>query len=143
MVAIALHETEVEAGGTVYRALRDDVCFPYVVVGEGDEYEPVFEHGEPDGDGGTVLVNAFAVPADDDERFLASWHEARELLSRHHGYLGTRLHRAAEPSRFRYVNIARWSSPLMFSRAVRDPDFQRVAGAMGYESYPALYERLS
>ena len=90
---------------------------------------------------GTVtLINAFEVPPEADERFVAGWDAARRLLSGHRGYLGTRLHRSVGPADFRFVNVARWSSPLMFSRAIEQPEFREAAGALPFPSHPALYQ---
>jgi heme-degrading monooxygenase HmoA len=140
------------AGGALYRALRDDVDFRFVAVVPDDaqrpeapfrahtaRYEVAHEDGAPDGDEGVILVNPFAVPPDADERFLAGWHAAREALAAHRGYQGTRLHRSLAPADFRFVNVARWSSPLAFSRAVADPAFRAAAGALPFPSHPALY----
>jgi hypothetical protein len=38
------------------------------------------------------------------------------------------------------VNIARWSSPLMFSQAIERPEFREAAGALPFPSHPALYQ---
>jgi hypothetical protein len=62
------------------------------------------------------------------------------MLATQRGYLGTRLHRSVAAARFRYVNIARWSSPLMFSRAVQRPEVQQAAAALAFPSHPALYQ---
>jgi heme-degrading monooxygenase HmoA len=99
----------------------------------------VREHGRPDTSGGVVLINPFEVPEGEDERFLAGWDAARAALSRRRGYLGTRLHRSLGPADFRFVNVARWSSPLMFARALSEPDFQAAAQGMAFPSHPALY----
>src|SRR4051794_38657588 len=103
-------------------------------------YEVVHEDGAPDGREGVVLINTFEVPAGADEPFLAGWHRARDVLATRRGYLGTRLHRSLGPADYRFVNIARWSSPLMFSEAVGQPEFQQAASAMPFASHPALYE---
>jgi heme-degrading monooxygenase HmoA len=103
-------------------------------------YEVVYEDGAPDGSDGVVLINAFEVPTEADEPFLAGWHLARELLRAQPGYLGTRLHRSLGPADFRFVNIARWSSPLAFSKAIGQREFQQAASAMPFASHPALYE---
>jgi heme oxygenase (mycobilin-producing) len=150
----------------LHRALRSDVDFRFVNVARVDSpeawekavsdpafpganmpfrahralYEAVREDGTPDVEGGVVLVNPFEVPDGEDERFLAGWERARELLAQQRGYLGTRLHRSVGPADFRFVNIARWSSPLMFARALARPDFQRAAQAMPFSSHPALYQ---
>jgi heme-degrading monooxygenase HmoA len=139
---------------TLHRALRADADFRFVEVGEGDEagraagsvpahrgvYEVVREDATPDVEGGVVLINPFEVPAADDERFLAGWDRARGALTQQQGYLGTRLHHAAGPAHFRFVNIARWSSPLMFARALQRPEFGRAARAVPFASHPALYQ---
>jgi heme-degrading monooxygenase HmoA len=150
----------------LHRALREDVDFRFVNVARVDSpeawreaiadpgfpggrmpfkahpslYDVVHEDGTPDGAEGVILINAFEVPAEDDERFLAGWNRARELLAAQRGYLGTRLHRSIGPADFRYVNIARWSSPLAFAKAVEQPEFQQTAAAMPFVSHPALYQ---
>jgi heme-degrading monooxygenase HmoA len=149
----------------LHRALREDVDFRFVNVAEVDSpddwraaisdpafpggqmpfkahpslYEVVHEDGEPDGSEGVVLINPFEVPADADEPFLGGWHRAREFLAGQGGYLGTRLHRSLGPADFRFVNIARWSSPLAFAKAVQQPEFQEAGAAMPFASHPALY----
>jgi heme-degrading monooxygenase HmoA len=150
----------------LHRALRDDADFRFVDVAQVDSpgawrravgdpafpggqmpfrahpglYEVVHEDGTLDGGDGVVLINPFAVPAEADEPFLEGWQRARRLLAAQHGYLGTRLHRSLGPADFRFVNIARWSSPLMFARAVQQPEFRETAGAMPFASHPALYQ---
>jgi heme-degrading monooxygenase HmoA len=103
-------------------------------------YEVVHEDGAPDGADGVVLINAFEVPPEADEPFVAGWHNARHVLAAQRGYLGTRLHRSVGPADFRFVNIARWSSPLAFSNAVSDPGFRAAAGELPFPSHPALYQ---
>ncbi|HXS45387.1 MAG TPA: antibiotic biosynthesis monooxygenase family protein [Solirubrobacteraceae bacterium] len=103
-------------------------------------YDVVHEDGGPDGEDGIVLINPFEVPAGDDERFVAAWHRARDTLADAPGYLGTRLYRSAGPADFRVVNVARWSSPLAFSRAVQRPEFQAAAEAVATPAHPALYQ---
>jgi Antibiotic biosynthesis monooxygenase len=116
---ITLHATEPEddAAGVLYRALRPDVDFRFVSVAEGDGYEVVREDGAPDTPGGVVLIDPFEVPAGEDDAFLAGWDAARAALARQQGYLGARLHRATGPAEFRFIDLARWSSPLMVQRA--------------------------
>jgi heme oxygenase (mycobilin-producing) len=139
---------------TLYRALRADVDFRFVEIGEGaapaggggsfpahrGAYEVVREDATPDVEGGVVLVNPFEVPAEDDDKFLAGWDDARGALADQRGYLGTRLHRAIDAADFRFVNVARWSSPLMFARALQRPEFQRAAEALPFPAHPALYQ---
>jgi heme-degrading monooxygenase HmoA len=141
------------AGGALYRALREDVDFRFVALRPDDDaqlpeppfrahvarYEVAHQDGAPDGAEGVVLVDPFAVPPESDERFLAGWHAAREVLAAHRGYQGTRLHRSVGPAGFRFVDVARWSSPLAFSQAVAEPGFRAEAGSLPFPSHPALY----
>jgi heme-degrading monooxygenase HmoA len=154
------------AATALHRALRPDVDFRFVNVAQVDSpdawreavsdpafpggempfsahlglYEVVRHDGEPDIAGGVVLINAFEVTAGDDDRFLAGWDGARDVLAGQQGYLGTRLHRSLGPADFRFVNIARWSSPLMFARALERPEFRHASGALPFPSHPALYQ---
>jgi hypothetical protein len=106
------------ARGTLYRALRADAAIAFVVLAPGDTYEAAHEDGDPDGAGGVVLVEPYDVPETEDEPFLAAWNEAHAELAGHRGYLGARLYRAVASVEPRWVEIARWSSPLMVSRAL-------------------------
>jgi heme-degrading monooxygenase HmoA len=150
----------------LHRALRPDVDFRFVNVARVESqqawreavadpafpggklpfkahpslYEVVREEGTPDVAGGVVLINPFEVSPGEDERFLAGWERARATLAQQRGYLGTRLHRSLGPADFRFVNIARWSSPLAFAKAVDQPDFREAAAALPFRSHPALYE---
>jgi heme-degrading monooxygenase HmoA len=147
------------SGMTLHRALREDVDFRFVAVAQVDDrraweeaisdplpfishagvYEVVREHGQPDVTGGVVLINPFEVPPDADEPFLTGWDGARPVLAQQQGYLGIRLHRSLALTDFRFVNIARWSSPLMFARALKRPEFTDAVAAMPFLSHPALY----
>jgi len=119
LTRITLFATEPDDAdaGVLYRALRSDVDFRSVSVAEGDGYEVVREHGAPDTPGGVVLIDPFEVPAGEDDAFLAGWDDARGALADRQGYLGTRLYRATGPAEFRFIELARWSSPLMVQRA--------------------------
>ncbi len=150
------------AGDAVlHRALRADVPFRFVEItriGEDDDAPPAtadplvtpahlgrygvaHEDGAPDGDEGVVLINLFEVAPADDERFLAGWRRVRDELAAQRGYLGTRLHRSSdEETGFRFVNVARWSSPLPFFRATNEPRFQAAAAALPFPSHPAIYQ---
>jgi hypothetical protein len=105
------------AGATVYRALRQDVPSRFVAIAPGVPYEIAYEDGDPDGAGGVVLIEPFTVPPDDDDGFLAAWHEAHAPLAARPGWLGVRLYHGVAPAEPRWVEMARWSSPLLFSRA--------------------------
>jgi heme-degrading monooxygenase HmoA len=149
----------------LHRALREDVDFRFVNVASVESpeawkeaisdpafpgrdmpfkahpglYEVIYEDGVPDGSDGVVIINPFEVSPGVDDDFLARWHEARETLAAQPGYLGTRLHRSLGPADFRFVNMARWSSPLAFAKAVGRPEFREAAQGMPFPSHPALY----
>jgi heme-degrading monooxygenase HmoA len=132
----------------LYRALRSDADFRFVELAEVEAagaaadvslYDVVHEEGAPDGAEGVTLINPFEVPAGEDDRFVAGWQRAREVLAVQRGYLGTRLHRSAGPADFRFVNVARWSSPLMFFRATQLPEFRDAGAGIPYPAHPALY----
>ena len=58
------------------------------------------------------LISAFEVPADEDAAFIASWEQARDLLSEREGATLPLLHRALRPDvAFRFVSVARVESP--------------------------------
>jgi heme-degrading monooxygenase HmoA len=136
MTRIQFFETEPDTDvGTLYRALRRDVRFRFVVIGgnESTPYDVIREDGSVDEPGGTVLIDPFEVPDGRDDAFLTGWDSAHARLSGRPGYLGARLHRAVGPADFRFVEVARWSSPLAFSKALRTPQ-------AGFRSHPALYE---
>jgi heme oxygenase (mycobilin-producing) len=130
----------------LYRALRADAEFRFVAVARVDEgssapglYEVVHEDGAPDGAEGVTLINPFEVPEGEDERFAAGWERVRAALADQRGYLGTRLHRGVGVSDFRFVDLARWSSPLMFARATQRPEFRDAGAHLPYAAHPALY----
>ncbi|OLB65944.1 MAG: hypothetical protein AUI10_04630 [Actinobacteria bacterium 13_2_20CM_2_72_6] len=90
--------------------------------------------GEP-----VVLINAFEVPAGEDEAFLDGWQKAREFLRAQPGYLSTRLHRSLAPNAdFRYVNVAVWESADAFRAATSQPEFRD--NSIPYKFHASLYE---
>jgi heme oxygenase (mycobilin-producing) len=105
-------------------------------------YRVVREDPPPAGDAdGVVLINAFEVPADGDERFLAGWGPTREFLRGEPGYLATRLHRSMDPrADFRFVNVARWAGAREFQAAIGQRGFREVSAAIPYRAHPGLYE---
>jgi hypothetical protein len=132
------------AGTTLHRALREDVDFRFVEVISTDSaaaaahparYDVAHEDGAPDGTEGVVLIDAFEVAPEADEAFLAGWRAAHAALAAQAGYQGTRLHRAVAGADFRFVEIARWSSPLGFSKAVR----RAAPNPLAFRSHAALY----
>jgi len=138
--------SERSEAAVLYRALRADAEFRFVAVARVDEgsstpglYEVVHEDGAPDGSEGVTLINPFEVPEGDDESFVAGWESVRATLADQRGYLGTRLHRGVGETDFRFVDLARWSSPLMFARATQRAEFRAAAEALPFASHPALY----
>jgi hypothetical protein len=144
----------------LFRALRADVAFRFVAVARvesGDDgfapaggepavtahagrYEVVREEGTVDIAGGVVRIEPFEAGADAAERFLGGWDHGRGLLAGQQGYIGTRLLRALGPAGFRFVELARWSSPLMVARALRRPELREALEEMPFASHPALYQ---
>jgi heme-degrading monooxygenase HmoA len=88
-----------------------------------------------------TLINAFEVPADEADRFIAAWEKARDYLAAQPGYVDTALHQAVGPeAEFQFVNIARWRSPEDFAAAIGSPGFREsAAGLAGYRPHPGLY----
>ena len=103
----------------------------------GGEYEVLDEHGEPAGAGGVLLVAPFAVAPGEDERFLAGWTAVRAAFGPRQGFLGARLHHGAASAEFRFVAVVRWSSPLMYARALQQPEI--ADGVAALPGQPALY----
>jgi heme-degrading monooxygenase HmoA len=104
-------------------------------------YQVVAEDPPPGDDpGGVVLINAFEVPADGDDAFVAAWEQTRQFLRDQPGYLATRLHRSLSPDAdFRFVNIGRYQSPQAFQAAVGEPGFRQAAAAIQHRAHPSLY----
>jgi heme-degrading monooxygenase HmoA len=76
-----------------------------------------------------VLINAFEVPREEAEHFIAAWETSRDYLTSQPGYVGTALHQAVTPGAdFQFVNIARQQSAEDFQAATQSPGF-RVSAA--------------
>jgi heme-degrading monooxygenase HmoA len=90
-------------------------------------------------EGGVVLVEPFEVPDGADEPFLDAWERLRAARAQQRGYLGSRLYRRAGSAELRFVDVTRWSSPLMFARALKLPAVEEAVAAMPFASHPALY----
>jgi heme-degrading monooxygenase HmoA len=86
-----------------------------------------------------VLINAFEVPAEDDDGFLQGWERAQKFLSGQEGYISTRLHRSLSPAAdFRFVNVALWESAQAFQAATSQPEFTNAS--VPYTFHASLYE---
>jgi hypothetical protein len=135
----------VAAGGPrlLLRAVRPDAPVRFVelaAAGVGEPYELVREAGDPDGEGGVVLVaryrpepsDASGAGTNSSEEFVRAWDGLRTVLAGRRGHIGARLYRGAED----LVEVAHWSSPLMLQRAAQDPAVQ----AAGTAVLPALLD---
>lgn len=89
-----------------------------------------------------VLINAFEVPSDADESFLAGWERAHDFLLNQPGYRSSQLHRSVElGADFRYVNVAVWDSEDAFRAATSRPEFREIS--TGYPFHSSVYEVVS
>ena len=86
-----------------------------------------------------VLINAFEVPAGEDEAFLQGWERARCFVATQEGYLSTKLHRSLSPEAdFRFVNVALWRSAEAFRAATSRPEFRNTP--VPYPFHASMYE---
>jgi hypothetical protein len=99
-----------EPGAQLLRALRDDAPHRFVAIAG----EVVREHGDPEVEGGVWRVEWTAAET--------GWGG----LAGRQGFLGARLYRVPGG----YVEVQRWSSPLMAQRA-------GLAGALYVAALPA------
>jgi antibiotic biosynthesis monooxygenase (ABM) superfamily enzyme len=88
-----------------------------------------------------VLINVFEVDPAQDEKFLALWRQADQILRSRGGYRSTRLHKAAGPqARFRWVNVAELESVETWQSIISDPEFGAIAAQMAeFHPSPGLY----
>jgi heme-degrading monooxygenase HmoA len=88
-----------------------------------------------------VLINAFEVPGDQAEQFIAAWEKTRDYLRSQPGYIDTTLHQALTPEAdFQFVNVARWETAQAFLAATQSQGFGESAiGLLGYRPHPSLY----
>ena len=127
---------------TLLRALRADDALRYVALGpdlDAPAYDVVHEDGEPEQAGGVRLIAFFEVPDGGDRRLGEGWERVRALLAARQGYIGSRLYRSADPAGFRFVALVRWSSPLMYARALQQPEVADAAAALPFPFQSALY----
>ena len=53
-----------------------------------------------------ILINAFEVPGEEADQFVAAWEKTRDYLATQPGYVDTALHQAVAPGAdFQFVNI--------------------------------------
>jgi hypothetical protein len=99
----------------------------------------VEQDGEPDAPGGVRLIAFFTVPDGGDLRLGKGWERLRGRFAARQGYLGSALYRGDDPTGFRFVALVRWSSPLMYARALQQPDVADAAAALPFPFRSALY----
>src|SRR6201986_669690 len=89
-----------------------------------------------------ILINAFEVPAEDAETFIAAWEKTRDYLRTQPGSVDTALHQAVGPdAEFQFVNVARWRTAGEFMTPIQSPGFREQAASLaGYRPHPALYQ---
>lgn len=104
-----------------------------------------------------TLIVPFEVPEGREEEMRALWHARAERLSHAPGFLSARLYeinseveeylRQNVPGlawvgedRFRFVNIAQWTSLEQYEAAIRSTSEQQP---IGFPSYPAYYRPVS
>ena len=88
-----------------------------------------------------TLINAFEVPGDQADQFIAAWEKGRGLPEFPARLIDTALHQAVSPvADFQFVNIGRWRSVEDFMAATQSPGFREsAAGLAGYRPHPGLY----
>lgn len=87
-----------------------------------------------------TLINIFEVPAGDEDAFIAAWEKTRDYLKKLPAHIETALHQSLHDERFRFVNIAHWTSEGEFNEAVRSEGFREASAELRWPMYPALYQ---
>ena len=79
-------------------------------------------------DSKVVLINVFEVPATQEAEVLQIWIKSKEFLEKQPGYIATRLHKNIDPNgKFRFINVAEWTSPQQFQNATKAMNESAVA----------------
>ncbi|MFI9506606.1 antibiotic biosynthesis monooxygenase family protein [Nocardia sp. NPDC052566] len=113
------------------------------VHGGGYEIAAEYHSGTTADGSGVEFVNAFELPAERMDEFLAHWRGRAEVMVKAPGFHYNRMHRALDPqSRFQAVNVAHWASADEWRAAGANPAFQqRLAAAPPFfTANPALYD---
>jgi heme oxygenase (mycobilin-producing) len=87
-----------------------------------------------------TLINIFEVPEGDDDEFIAAWEKTRDYLMTLPAHIETALHQSLHDGRFRFVNIAQWTSEDEFNAAISSPGFGGSASGLRWPMSPALYQ---
>ena len=86
-----------------------------------------------------TLINIFEVPAGDEDEFIAAWEKTRDYLMKLPAHIETALHQSLSDARFRFVNIAQWTSEEEFNGAIRSQGFREAMADLRWPMSPALY----
>ncbi len=86
-----------------------------------------------------TLINIFEVPEGDEDEFIVAWEKSRNYLMTLPAHIETALHKSLHDARFRFVNIAQWTSEDEFNAAIRSEGFRESASGLRWPMSPALY----
>ena len=86
-----------------------------------------------------TLINIFEVPAGDEDAFIAAWEKTRDYLMKLPAHIETALHQSLHDTRFRFVNIAQWTSEEEFNAAISSQGFREASSDLHWPFSPALY----
>jgi heme-degrading monooxygenase HmoA len=91
-----------------------------------------------------VLMNVFAVPADDVDVFLAAWGHDANWMKRQPGFISAQLHRGIAGS-CTFFNYAVWESVEHFRTAFTNPEFRAALAAYpsSVVAAPHLFARVA
>ena len=87
-----------------------------------------------------ILINIFEVPAGDEDEFIAAWEKTRDCVKAFPAHTETALHQSLHDERFRFVNIAHWTSEAEFIAARSSQGFRDAASELRWPMSPALYQ---
>jgi len=96
-----------------------------------------------------TLINPFAVPREDREKFLTIWQRVDDYMQAQPGFMETHLHESIEPSfmpnaTFRFINVALWRSAEDFKNAIQKEGFVNCAKhVFPYSGGAGLYQVIS
>ena len=94
-----------------------------------------------------TLINAFVVPENKEEEFLANWKKTTNYFSRQKGFIETRLNRntGVGNQTFMYINIAKWESKETWDRLHKQykPTEYDIEGVKGHAACfePVIHEK--
>src|SRR5579859_1828968 len=72
-----------------------------------------------------TIINEFAVPPDEADRFFERWKDNAQVMARQPGLIRARMHRSLrDDAGLRFINVAEWESGHAFARAQASPEFR-------------------